>query len=188
MSFDMTIVVDGITFDHNPTDYSPEVLRFGSSDRNLDGSLSSTDFIDKYRINLSNLTITNWQSLQRLFARKNKSLPYRDGVYIVQTIDGDGSETSFNLGRKAYSSATEATGWIDSVQKSVTFTTATNPGSTQIFINPATGAVTTGSTANDNSDNIEIYYIPIFTMKLIDPKLSYHPNVIYEYVVTFEEV
>lgn len=184
----MSVVIDGITFDHNPNTYSPERIAFENSARNLDGSLSSINYSVKYRFNLNNITITNWQELQRLFSRRNKSLSYRDGIYIVQSIDGDGSTTSFNLGRKAYSSGSLATGWIDNVQKSVTFTAATNPGSTQIFINQDTGAVYAGATAINGSDNIEIYYIPIYTVKLITPTLTYHPNVVYEYNVIFEEV
>ena len=187
-NFEFEIEIDGITLDHNPTNYSPDTVELGNSARNLDGSLSSINLKKKYVFSLDNITVTDWQNLQRLFARRNKSLEYRDKIYIVQTLDGDGSSTAFNLGRKAYSAGTDAVAWIDGVLKSVTFTTATVPKPTQVYINQATGAVNTGVVALDASDNIEIYYAPIYTVKLVTPKLSYHPNVIYGYNVTFEEI
>ena len=181
------IVIDGTTLDHYPTTYSPELVIFGSDARNLDGSMSRQLNKIKYIFELDNLTVTDWQTIMRIFSRRSSAVTYRDDMYIVQTLNGDGATTQFYLGRYAYASATDCVAWIDGVQKSITFTTAINPSSTQVFINQSNGLVTCGSTPSDGYDNIEIYYQPIYYVQM-NTKLSYYPGIIYGYKAILEEV
>ena len=184
----MQIVIDGTTMDHRPTNYVPELIEFSKSKRNLDQSLSGQVLKLKYRFSLDNITITNWQTIMRMFSKRNATRTYRDGIDIAQTFNGDGSTVSFNLGRVCYTSATTAIAWIDNVQKSVTFTALTNPGATQVYINGSTGVVTCGATPSNSTDNLEIHYQPIYSVKLISPQLGYLPGTVYSYRAVFEEI
>ena len=176
MTNSFKIVIDGNELDHSPGEYSPEEIYFGSEKRNLDGSLDSQYYKTKYRFSLSNTTITQWETLMRIGAKRSKTVDYRDSTYLMQTFNGDGSTVQFDLNRKAYTGAT-AKAWIDDVLKTVTFTTATNPTSTDVFINDATGTVTCGVTPTDANDNIEIYYQPIYQVKIKQILTYLHSNV-----------
>ena len=181
----LQLVIDGITLDHAPTEYRPQKFVFGSDKRNLDASLTRQKYNEKYVFTLTNVTITQIESLLRVANKHSKTLTFRDSTYIIQSISGDGSTTSFDLNRQCYTGAT-GKAWIDDVEKSVTFTTATNPTSSQVFINGTTGVVTTGATPTDDSDNIQIKYQPIYLIT-IDQDLGYLPAGVFSYTISMTE-
>jgi len=142
-------------------------------DRTLDESLfinrrvnSEEQLISKYDFEFLVVECDELDDIQ-LLAMYIGNHNYIDYYETKEVFSGDGSTNQWTLRRPLASASYLPKITVDNVVQTVTVTTNTNPGATNVYVNQTTGVMTFGSVPTDADDNVKVLYVPVYPVHIV---------------------
>lgn len=172
MFYKVEIKIGGVTVSRlHP--YIHKKKKAETLDRTLDESLfinrrvnSEEQLITKYHFEFLVVEGDNLDDIE-ILADYIGNHNYIDYYEVSEVFSGDEETNQWTLRRPLASASYLPKITVDDVVQTVTVTTDTNPGATNVYVNQTTGVMTFGSVPTDADDNVKVLYVPVYPVHIV---------------------